>query len=403
VAASAHRIDYNNTDSPETLMTRLALILAAAVAISPAASAAPNDYADANNWLCRPGMDKAKNACEVDLTATVIAADGKTSVEKWQANPQAEIDCFYVYPTVSLDTTPNSDMIAGPEERNVVHQQLARFGSQCRIFAPLYRQLTLPALRNMLGGQQTGADMQLGYNDVLDAWNHYLKHDNQGRGVVLIGHSQGSSMLTQLISREIDGKPVQSQMISALLLGWNLAVPKDKDVGGAFKNIPLCKAVNQTGCTIVYASFRSTVPPPANTLFGKVPGENMQAACVNPAAIGSGPGVLDAYMSTTIRGSDANVWVSGQPAVTTPFVKVPGFLTGECVTKNGATYLEVTVNGNPADPRVDDITGDVIANGQVQANWGLHLIDANLGMGNLVDIVAEQSKMYMKNCACKKK
>jgi hypothetical protein len=33
--------------------------------------------------------------------------------------------------------------------------------------------------------------------------------------------------------------------------------------------------------------------------------------------------------------------------------------------------------------------------GRVQANWGLHLIDVNLSMGNLVDIVSRQSKAYL--------
>ena len=52
------------------------------------------------------------------------------------------------------------------------------------------------------------------------------------------------------------------------------------------------------------------------------------------------------------------------------------------------------MHGDPADPRTDDIAGDVMANGQVNASWGLHLIDVNLAMGNLVDIVA-QGKAYL--------
>jgi pimeloyl-ACP methyl ester carboxylesterase len=115
-------------------------------------------------------------------------------------DPKAPIDCFYVYPTVSLDATANSDMTAGPEEANVARAQLARFGSQCRIYAPLYRQVTLTALRATIAGRpMTNVDRTLGYNDVVDAWKYYLEHDNQGRGVVLIGHSQGSGVLTQLI------------------------------------------------------------------------------------------------------------------------------------------------------------------------------------------------------------
>jgi len=38
----------------------------------------------------------------------------------------------------------------------------------------------------------------------------------------------------------------------------------------------------------------------------------------------------------------------------------------------------------------------VMVNGQVQQDWGLHLIDANLAMGNLIDLVREQSKAYSK-------
>jgi hypothetical protein len=122
---------------------------------------------------------------------------------------------------VSNDTTPNSDMNPGPEEMNVIRAQFARFGSQCRLFAPLYRQVTLGALRAVLAGRPMAVDRALTYNDVLDSWNYYLEHDNQGRGVVLIGHSQGSFVLAELIKNVIDGKPVQGRIISALLLGTN--------------------------------------------------------------------------------------------------------------------------------------------------------------------------------------
>jgi hypothetical protein len=58
------------------------------------------------------------------------------------------------------------------------------------------------------------------------------------------------------------------------------------------------------------------------------------------------------------------------------------------------SYLEITVHGNPLDPRTDDISGDVMANGQVNASWGLHLIDVQVAMGNLVDIVREQGRAF---------
>ena len=140
---------------------------------APVAGQAPrNDYSQAETWLCRPG---GQDACAVDLTTTVIAPDGGTTAEKFVANPNPPIDCFYVYPTVSLDPGGNSDMTPGPEERNVIRAQFARFASQCRTFAPLYRQFTSTALRAGTAGKPVTADRTLGYTDVLDAWNHYLK------------------------------------------------------------------------------------------------------------------------------------------------------------------------------------------------------------------------------------
>jgi hypothetical protein len=358
---------------------------------------AKNDYSNGDNWLCRPGR---QDACAIDLSTTVISASGKLSHEKWAANPNAPIDCFYVYPTVSADPTGNSDMVAKPEEKSVIKAQFARFASRCRPYAPLYRQITLTALRAMLAGKPIPADRALAYNDVLDAWNYYLEHDNKGRGVVLIGHSQGSAILTQLIKSEIDGKPVQSKIISALLLGTSLPVPKGKDVGGAFQHMPLCHAANQTGCVITYASFRATNPPPANSRFGKVSGDNMVSACTNPAALGGGSGALHAYMGThgsevvSVAEAKPGPWVKPEQPITTPFVSVPGMLTAECVANDSGSYLAVSVHGDPAGPRASDIVGDVVSNGKVLPEWGLHLIDVNLAMGNLLDIVEQESKAY---------
>ena len=362
----------------------------------------PNDYGNTKAWLCRPGRPAGeKDACDVEETATVVAADGKLSRETWKANPNAPIDCFYVYPTVSTDSTDHSDMNPDPAEFNVVRQQAARFGSVCRVYAPLYRQVTLAGLRKVLaggGGGGAALDRGIGYDDVRDAWRYYLEHDNKGRGFVLISHSQGTYVLMEMIRQEIEGKPVQSRMVSALLLGATLPVAKGKDVGGAFKTIPLCHSATQTGCVINYSSFRSTVPPPANTLFGKVADPNLEAACVNPAALGGGSGELHAYLDATghtiTSTAPIKPWVAGGPSIDTPWVSVPGLLTARCTKNENATFLEITVHGDPADPRVDDIAGDIGPATQPLANWGLHLIDVNLSMGNLVDIVGQQAKAY---------
>ncbi|MFC3076648.1 DUF3089 domain-containing protein [Phenylobacterium terrae] len=382
-------------------LTLGAAAMMAAMGVATAQDAAPpkNDYADKANWLCWPGRD---DACAIDNTATIVKADGSTEKETWKADPNAPVDCFYVYPTVSNDPGVISDMTANAEEKRVVEQQLARFGAKCRVFAPLYRQFTLTALRQMMSGgtppAARGPMPQTGYNDVVDAWNWYLANENKGRGVVLIGHSQGSGVLTQLIKEHIDGKPVQKQLVSALLIGTTLPVEKGKDVG-TFTSIPLCKSADQTGCAIAYAAFRDTIPPPPTSLFGRPrEGAGMEAACVNPANLSGGKGELKAYLAagrTMISGEGPPVWAKGK-TIDTPFVAVPGLLTAECVNKDGFHYLSVHINADPADPRADDIAGDVPgADGKPNAGWGLHLIDVNLAMGNLLDIVEAQSKAWL--------
>jgi len=369
--------------------------LAAASAFLAAAATAqdpePVDYSDDSSWLCRPGR---QDACAIDLTTTVVRADGSMSREPFTANADAPIDCFYVYPTVSTDQSPYSDMNPDPAEVGVVAQQFARFSSVCRTYAPSYRQVTLMGLRSRMRGNGFELDVGLGYDDVLDAFRHYLEHDNDGRGVVLIGHSQGSFILTRLMAEEVDGKPAQERLVSAVLLGAAPLVARGRDVGGSFQSIPLCRATSQTGCLIAYSVYRSTVPPPENSLFGIPPSPDLQVACTNPAALGGGSGALHAYLATsgaTLGGTGRGVeWVEGGTAIETPWVSVPDLLTARCATNEHAAYLELTVHGDAADPRIDDIFGDI------NAQWGMHLVDANVAMGNLVDIVRQQGAAWVR-------
>jgi len=355
-------------------------------------------YAKPDAWLCRPGRP---DACAVDLSATIVQADGSRKRQPWAPAKNPAIDCFYVYPTVSRDTSAHSDLTPGEEERDVVRQQFARFASACRPFAPMYRQITLRGLNKLLtGGGGVGAlSKGTGYDDVAAAWAHYLANDNKGRGVVLIGHSQGAMILDELIRREIDGKPAQARIVSALLMGANIAVPKGKDVGGAFQSMPLCRRDGQTGCVISFASFRSTLPPSARSLFGRVAGEGMEAACTNPASLVGGSGGLHSYFSTTgslFEGTAAKPfrWVQDAAPFETPFVAVPGLLTAECVSDANGSRLVVNVHPDPADPRADDIPGDIGAGTPAQAQWGLHLVDLSMSMGNLIEIVTRQSAAY---------
>jgi hypothetical protein len=291
-------------------------------------------------------------------------------------------------------------MNIGSEHVAVVNQQFARFASVCRPFAPMYRQATLTALRASQSGRPLNVDRALAYNDVKDAWKHYLAHDNRGRGVVLIGHSQGSLVLAELVSREIEGKPVQSRIVSVILAGYRLQVPAGKDVGADFKLIPLCRSADQVGCVITFASFRANRPPPADgRLFGASAGPGLEAACVNPARLTGGSGPLWAYLASGITSAIPDEippapWTRPATPIPTPFVSVPGLLSAECRNNGTHNYLAITLHPTPGGVRTEDITGDVVVNGRLLADWGLHRVDMNLVMGNLIEIVRKQGRAY---------
>jgi len=332
------------------------------------------------------------DTCDDDTSVTMINADGTTEVETFTPDPDAPVDCFYAYPTASEDVTLNSDLIAG-REKEVAFQQAARLSTSCRMFAPTYRSVTLAGLFNpAMPGDRTQAWLTP-FEDIKDAWNHYLANDNQGRGVILLAHSQGTGQLVRLLKEVIDPSEEQrSILISAIMLGGAVAVPEGEDIGAAMQNIPLCRTNEQTGCIITYASFRDTAPPPANAYFGKPGGmgqpspEGEMAGCTNPAALGGGSGVLKSAFVTAD-------WAFSDPAlaasITTPFMGFPDLLEAECVYENGFSYLEVHTNADPADPRADAFKGDL------SPEWGTHAVDWEVASLNILDVVNDEIAVWL--------
>lgn len=352
-------------------------------------------------WLCRPGMPD--NPCEADQTATVVRPDGATSVQSAISAKDPPIDCFYIYPAVSRQLAINANLTIDPIEKDVAIIQASRFSQVCRVYAPMYREITgwgetIPGTY----APQSHA-VAIAYASLLSAWNDYLTHYNQGRGVVLIGHSEGASVLIDLIRAQVDPNlSIRRLLVSAFILGGNVLVPIGKDVGGSFMNIPACQKAKQTGCVVAYSMFDTT--PPTNAYFGYVkPAQlepwqsisqaqagNLQVLCTNPASLAGGSGVLDPYFTTTLSGTSQDqqieLIVAPVPSPPNPWVNYPNLYTAECMHNNGASWLQVNhIVGtgdyrwvvHPSNPKV-----------------GLHIYDLNLALGNLVTLVGEEAAAY---------
>jgi hypothetical protein len=352
-------------------------VMTAAVGASQFAGAAEDSTRAGQNgtvWLCRPGV--SPDPCTAPLAATAVPAGGERSTQRAQDAAASKFDCFYVYPTVSTEKSANADLTVQPAEVDAAVAQASRFSSVCRVWAPMYHQITVASLFAPKPG--AGA---IAYDSVLSAWKDYLAHDNDGRPVVFIGHSQGSAMLIRLLAAQVDPNPkLRARTLLAILPGGNVTVPTGKTVGATFHHLPLCTAATRIHCVIAYSTF--PVQPPAGSLFGR-PGQGvslqsgqtakagLQVACVNPAAIAGGTAELDPYF---LRATST----PPPPAVTTLWVTYPDLYSASCRHAGGATWLQVdplSVGGRP-----------VVAESLGPA-WGFHVADVNLALGNLVNDV----------------
>lgn len=354
-------------------------------------------YQSLDPWLCHPDQERADNVCLQDLSTTVVVADGTATHEPHEAATDPSIDCFYVYPTASFDNAGNSDLVANDEEIFVVLNQAARFNSVCRVFAPVHRQVTLSVIFN----DALVGDRELAYGDVVDAFKHYMANDNEGRGFILIGHSQGSAHLGRLIQEEVEqNEAVAERMVAAYLLGTTVAVPKGEDVGGAFASTPLCRAADQTGCLVTYASWRDRDPPDSDAIFSDTNDPDTEAACVNPAALTGGKATLTPYFPGEVKGvftvalgdgSSPYADPEAHDPIPTPYYSMPDFVQAECVASDQYNYLEISVMADPEDPRADDFNGDF----RGVPGWGLHLVDVSLALGNLIELAETQGAAWL--------
>ncbi|HZZ95479.1 MAG TPA: DUF3089 domain-containing protein [Jatrophihabitantaceae bacterium] len=338
------------------------------------------------SWLCRPGL--AHNPCTSTTEATVVPASGNQRREQLAPAAHPSIDCFYVYPTVSKQQRINANRHVQPAETHAAIAQAARFSHVCRVFAPMYPQLTLSAIATG-GNSATIAGAIKAYEGVFAAWRDYLRNFNHGRGVVLIGHSQGAFLLTALLQREVDREPaVRKRLVSAILPGANVTVPRGKRVGGAFQRIPSCQSDNQIGCVIAYSTF-DTIPS-ADALFGRAgtsigrqlglggPSKRgMQVLCTNPAALDRGSHALRSYFPREMGQTPSSV--------STRWVTYPGEYRASCEHQSGASWLQINRDATDWRPAVYASLGQT---------WGLHVYDINLALGNLVDIVGKQARAY---------
>lgn len=213
-----------------------------------AASAEVPAFADEKH---PPAPDYARSSSWISERVSAVVPTGATPRTR---NPA--VDVFFVHPTTFQSRTEwNQDI--GDRKTNAwtdvstIARQASVFNGCCRVYAPRYRQASL---RNDKSGGRDRA-LDFAYGDIERAFDYFIAHRSRGRPFIIAGHSQGGYMVARLLDERIDGTPLQSRMVAAYAIGFNLA---EGDFGRRFKHIPICERPAQTGCAVQWNAVLPT-------------------------------------------------------------------------------------------------------------------------------------------------
>lgn len=380
------------------------------------------DYAAADAWGCSPNSDE--EMCDGGFHVVSQVTDGTKTEFDLAPEPDAPVDCFYVYPTVDweMETGNHDDMRDNLIPRGVIGLQAAPFSSVCRVFAPFYRQAKL----GTYGGLHDEAMTVFlrAFADVAAAFEYYLEHWNNGRPIVIMGHSQGAQMTTYLLHGYFDGatevtqiegsrntRELRKRLVAAFPIGFNVFTPSGESVGGSFSDLPLCEDPDQRGCVIAYRTFAErhefggvssvgTEIDAAMTDLGllyRTKESEDVIACVNPA---TGP-ALSPEQATDSTGqpvaAGAIKLLLGTWSHDTPFEDVdllPGRYTATCRENFFAGgYLAI---GRHVPAAGVDVRGDPLGVTESGNDGivGLHGSDFAFPMGDLIEQVRRRQAAF---------
>lgn len=197
----------------------------------------PVDYSDSINWASLP--------TKKDYADLVPHSKFKNNQDS------AQVDVFFVHPTLNIskrkwNSKVDNKFVRFIIDRTAMKHQASVFNGSCKIYAPRYRQATIHSYFTT----DTKADFafNLAYNDVYTAFLYYLKHYNNGRKVILAGHSQGTSHLMRLLRDYEDKQWISENVIVAYLIG----IPVHKDFFNAYK---LCESAVETNCFCAWSTY----------------------------------------------------------------------------------------------------------------------------------------------------
>ncbi len=217
------------------------------------------DYFNIDNWAAHP--DKK------DSSDLKIPNDNPMDISDKQ------VDVFFIYPT-SYTGKPskyywNASVfdadINKKTDEGAIQYQASVLNNIGNIYAPRYRQAHINAYftRDVASAYKA---LDLAYEDVKNAFEYYLKNNNNGKPIIILSHSQGTSHAIRLLKDYFDGKVLSNKLVVAYIIG----MPVFKN---DFKALSECVDSTQTGCICSWRTYKKGYEIPSN---------NQQIIVTNP-------------------------------------------------------------------------------------------------------------------------
>ena len=205
------------------------------------------DYALPEAWAKHPLHDPIR-----DWPAKVPAVP----VSPGQ-HPQP-VHTFFIHPTtfrglgVGWNAEWNDPEISAITDEWPLRHQASLFRAVGRVTAPRYRQAHLRTF--FLRGADSRAALELAYSDVRKAFMHFIQKLDQGTGIIIAGHSQGSHHGWRLLQEFFDGTALQPRLVCAYLPGYPIP-------GNSLQHIPFADREAHVGAIHAWMTFAESLVP----------------------------------------------------------------------------------------------------------------------------------------------
>lgn len=222
----------------------------------------PTNYAAPQNWVINHNLGKH---IPIDPSYTIVQPDTNIrTVVTLPYDTTSLYNIFCVYPTIptggGIGVHVHPLAFDSATVVPIVTDMFSQYGRYGKIFTPYYRQANGATFTSTNKNNQA-VTLDTALTDVIAAFNYFYTNCNNGKKIILIGHSQGSVLLGMMLRYfEMTNPSILSDIDFSVLPGFRTGphTLNSSNTGGWFQNYPICQTPSDLNCIMTWQTFRLT-------------------------------------------------------------------------------------------------------------------------------------------------